>query len=818
MFSKFRDEIQKRKKDNKGAAIVLVIVAIAFIGMLVAMILYMAYCNYLMKTSDKIAKDNFYSAEYALDVINAGLQHDISDSMAAAYVKTMQSSSDLSADAMTVTFKSAYVTELKDRILQSGAANKWDLNHLKQMWTNEGVMIASTLGAEGAYLVAEDGNYTFVDASASGYVTLEDLYIVYTDNKGYVSIINTDVRLAIPDIDFAQQAMKMTIENFSLVANDSLVNDIVKPTSAPAGVSTGSKVEITGNVFGGYDGVVLANQQSMEFVKEAMDPATKRYNLIADSINVSNASVASSGLTVDDSFDTYVENINVNSSKINMDGIMYVADDLDISGRASDVTLKGKYRGYGNAGDYADGSSSILINGGDTKLDFSNLDELLLSGHAYVGAKRYDADKDRLAYTAAGITDVDPTTTITAGTDKIGDYDKYEEIMNDVATAYKATADTISQNNADILMGESISVKANQLFYMVPSECIGYIAGTEMQEIAKNPMTYEEYKKLTDTETTEPELDSNGKEIKDAQGNTVMKKKYEPVRLAALWNKLGGTNYTNDYKAVYRRVNGSVLVYLYLDFGGDSVMANAFYKAYYDYDKEGIKEYVKSYIDTMKWNNSMGSNYLTLAGNAFTLSSSNELTFIENNALDSQKYIQMGDSQEEYSATYMALMHSLDPDSSKMTTAQRTSEIFDTLVDSTALSKMKGKEFKDATGSVYATISKVDVVYPSGCLGGDKTKLIVTEGDIYLTRNFEGLAIAGGNIYICSGCNKVSYNPTETLKALRTSNTDVSGKVLYAYDVFGANGASSYMATGGGTSADKILLSDLISYQNWKKE
>ena len=35
---------------------ILVIVSIAFIGMLVAMIVYMAYCNYLMKGTDRVAK------------------------------------------------------------------------------------------------------------------------------------------------------------------------------------------------------------------------------------------------------------------------------------------------------------------------------------------------------------------------------------------------------------------------------------------------------------------------------------------------------------------------------------------------------------------------------------------------------------------------------------------------------------------------------------------------------------------------------------------------------------------------------------------
>ena len=77
MVSKFFDKLKKKKEDNQGAAIVIVIVAIAFIGMLIAMLVYMTYYNYLMKHIDRSAKDNFYSAEYALEIINAGLQKDI---------------------------------------------------------------------------------------------------------------------------------------------------------------------------------------------------------------------------------------------------------------------------------------------------------------------------------------------------------------------------------------------------------------------------------------------------------------------------------------------------------------------------------------------------------------------------------------------------------------------------------------------------------------------------------------------------------------------------------------------------------------------
>lgn len=818
MMLKLMNEFKKKRKENKGAALIMVIVAIAFIGMLVAMILYMSYCNYLMKGNDRKAKDNFYTAEYALDIINAGLQHDISDCMSAAYVKTMQSAKGQTNDEMTMDFKSYYLDELKKRILVTGTTDKWNVTHLTDMWTNAGMTVASAPGDNGAYLTDESGLYPMTVASNGDYITLGQLHIVCNDaNKGYISIINTDIRLKVPSIDFAQSATKMSVENFSIIANDALVNDNNNDDEVPSGitVSKGSDVVITGNVFGGYDGVEVGNQKKTEFTISAADEAQATpptFNLITESLNVTNALNGSAGLYVDDSFVTYVNDINLETARLSLAGTAYVGDDMDISGRGCIVNLSGIYRGYGNSLGRAQGSSSILINGANTTLNFAGLDELTLSGHAYVGARRYDADVDRLAY-AEGVTDKSTMTD-----DVIEDPDAYDEALSAADSTYTETDDTIPQNTSDVMMGESISVKANQLLYMVPSECVGFLAGTDTQVLAKNPMTYEEYKMLTDTETTEPELNPDGTEKKDAAGNTIMKKMYDPVRLAALWNKLGGVAYTSDYKAVYRRVNGMVMVYLYLDFGSNETMANEFFKAYQAYDPEGVENYVNAYISNMTWNNALTSSSaeLTLAGNSFTIDSQKKMHFVENSMTDSDKYLNMIKMQEQYEKAYEAMMHSLSSDYNLMTSSQANSEIFDSLVPAKALNELAGKTFTD--GTVSAIISKNDVVYNGDAAGSPKTAVIVTDKNVYLKADFKGLVIAGGKVYICAGCSNVDYDPTLTVQALRTFYTDINGKNVYAYEIFGDSGKVTYGVVTQTSEKETVDLDDLIVYQNWKKE
>ena len=68
----------RRKTDNKGSALVVVIIAMAFIGILASVLMYMSLLNYQMKVNNLKAKDNFYSAETVLDEIYGNTDFGIS--------------------------------------------------------------------------------------------------------------------------------------------------------------------------------------------------------------------------------------------------------------------------------------------------------------------------------------------------------------------------------------------------------------------------------------------------------------------------------------------------------------------------------------------------------------------------------------------------------------------------------------------------------------------------------------------------------------------------------------------------------------------
>ena len=81
---------EKLKANNSGSTMVMIIVAVALIGILASVLMSMSYINYRMKVTELKSKDNFYSAETVLDQISVGLQQEASNSMEDAYSQAMQ--------------------------------------------------------------------------------------------------------------------------------------------------------------------------------------------------------------------------------------------------------------------------------------------------------------------------------------------------------------------------------------------------------------------------------------------------------------------------------------------------------------------------------------------------------------------------------------------------------------------------------------------------------------------------------------------------------------------------------------------------------
>lgn len=73
-------KVQRIVKDNRGAAMISVMIAVAFIAILASALLYMSYSNYKMKVVNYESKVNFYETESNLTSITTSIRNEVANS------------------------------------------------------------------------------------------------------------------------------------------------------------------------------------------------------------------------------------------------------------------------------------------------------------------------------------------------------------------------------------------------------------------------------------------------------------------------------------------------------------------------------------------------------------------------------------------------------------------------------------------------------------------------------------------------------------------------------------------------------------------
>lgn len=80
---------KKIKSDNRGAAIITVIIVCVFISVIATTLLYITSRNFMTKQVDYQNKTSFYEAEYSLDKLKACFVCDVNDAFEYAYADTL---------------------------------------------------------------------------------------------------------------------------------------------------------------------------------------------------------------------------------------------------------------------------------------------------------------------------------------------------------------------------------------------------------------------------------------------------------------------------------------------------------------------------------------------------------------------------------------------------------------------------------------------------------------------------------------------------------------------------------------------------------
>ena len=581
-------------------------------------------------------------------------------------------------------------------------------------------------------------------------------------------------------MDFVQASAIPQLTTYSMIANQQFA-------------AVGTKADIEGNVYWGKNGAaggVVINNSAIT-LKQSPESINKASLITGGDILLNNnASFTAGGVEL------WAKNIEVAGSKLDISGTSHLQDDLIVANNrgangklvSSSVTVSGDYYGYGNPSTAvqassaladevnaspADYSSAILVNGANTKVDLSGLNTFMLSGNSYIQATGQQGG------TVSGIT------------------------------------------NQDIVMGESLSIKSSQTAYLVPSVCMVSDSG----EGSMNPMSATRYNELVQAL---------------GEGNLVDFNTMVPE----YGDTLSGMG-VNGYQPVYYRLNHNVsMVYLFMKFNTQAD-ANSFFERYYSIAKN--KSALDSKLDVYTSEislpdiNTMADNtQFYYNGNILVNDSSADSFFINKlQSVTSAEQSYLSSLQMEYQDNYAALNKKLILDYSRLTTEEKSNDVFGNLVNGFSYADNKynipaesKKVFVSAgEDNCAALVVNGNYTIESNRINGTdgdgnnvsnaELCVVISSGNVTVKSDFNGLILAKGTITIqnrADGSNgyQLKAAPTKTAIALSAKNTDGVMASYYLKDaaamINGVNANGNEDTGNGGVS-----LSDLITYDNWKK-
>lgn len=749
------------KKDNRGTALSMVIIIIAFVSVLVAAVLSVSMMNVYMKSVDRKAKENFYSAEGALEQINLGLQKEMSKAAADAYRKVMLSyAEETSEAARRLRFNQVYVSGLKTAVGVSGVEGSYDRAVLESFLSDDIKAYAK---------VNAKGEPCSMDATgeARGELVLENVVVSFTDPEGYVTYLETDIRMSAPNLNLVHPLEMPDVFEYSIIANQKLT------------AANNSVAAFTANVYAGADGMVLGEGSRLTF-----DGAEKL-------VVVGDITIPRTGLlAADGEMDLWTNEIQVNGGTLRTNGRTYVANDLILSAQGSEVDLNGEYYGYGNglelkenlgsneAPDYLmlaeqNESSAILINGTETTLDMSGTRKLLLAGSAQVR----------------------------------GDIVGEEEGRN---------------GNTVVNLGESVEVKSNQIAYLVPPECIGVSGGKTL--IGRNPMTEQEYTRLRQYKTTLGDAfeEVSFTTVVEGLGKTLAEYKSDKPEKAKGYREIYLTD-VNGNKLVY--------FYVDFESDQASRYFREYYAANKDKLDRFMRSYVDEITPSNRYISLMtDGNMIFGSGSAALELQSNEghganLSEVAGNALKEE----CNGYRRRFKALGTKLIfdyEELTKEEKKKTVFEnliRYSTVPGSLESSVFAGISESGRTIEADGDPHSKAiivnNKNRMAYAYNGDAANEVCLIIATGDVVLEQNFRGIVIAGGNVTVANTVHSVTGSSEKLRRILKTKMPEDPDKTVIEY--FFRDGDKYALDEG---MADELVLKgdyidfgELITYEDWTK-
>ena len=423
MDKQYVGKFQKRL-NNEGSTLITVIVAIAFVTILVTIILGTTVVNVRMKGIDRRTHDDFYYAEKSLNDIYTGLGQEFVQIAGDEYEKSFNkvgiedpSGDDFNmAETAEKDFRKNFVKEVYDKFTATdadGLKTALDADGLKAalqkyvLPSSKGVV--ESVGYPVVYQTKDGSTATESNADR---VVIKDVTVSVTDSSGFQSVISTDIVINTPTVDFL--GTNADVSDYGLIANE--------------GLYIKGNAKITGNVYAGVDSDEYDNSFTEVTDSNARDgvygginisngTAEFKGNYIVSKgdINLSGTKPQLKVYTPDSTGGTDMNLANLwftslrilskaapdgsspaTNPTVDINANVFALNDLLINADNTSVKINGNYYGYNDktltlstlgvdSSKREDGvSSAIVVNGSKAYLDMKDINNLVLMGKAYI--------------------------------------------------------------------------------------------------------------------------------------------------------------------------------------------------------------------------------------------------------------------------------------------------------------------------------------------------------------------------------------------------------------------------------------------------
>lgn len=494
------------KDKNQGASLLAVLVALIFVGIIAVIIMNVTMTNIQMRGVEQSGKENFYTAETIMDELTAGLNNVAARSMEEAYTQILSDYRNIMVTGADVQqeFTKLYMEELQETFWDGDDSTRHDtkITHAP----NNVEEIIYVIG----YYKEEPLKENIATAVNKSCLKFTEEAATFTADyeEGLFTLEN--VEIIYKDASGYETSIKTDMVFHTPVLNfdgSNIIKEYMKYSLIADNMVevSAANIAVDGNVYAGVNGIKSIAPGSALFTGSNIVTRGDIEVGMGTSITIGNGTSR-----------IWAENVettgNGMASALVLNGNCYIADDLTLNGKNSTVELYGNYYGYNFQDKYDEVrnvsnsaySSAMMINAKNCRLDMTGLNYLLLSGRTYISR----GSKENI-------------------------------------------------QNQDIMLGESIAARTNQLAYYVPETYLDVTDAGNIHFTAEGIVAY---------------ADAIGVENIGSYLNSA-----HPVL----------TYYFKD--------NGIAATRYYLNFAGEQ-QANDFFAAYYNANSDKVNSFAESYI------------------------------------------------------------------------------------------------------------------------------------------------------------------------------------------------------------------------------